>query len=70
MKNVHMIDRTVRAVIFLAIVYGMAVGLISSWWFIPAVVGLAYFGKTAYTGACVIYEALGISTLGAAEGKN
>lgn len=63
MKNLHMIDRGIRVGIFLAIVYGIIVGQIASWWLIPVAVGLAYFGTTADPGACVIYEKLGISTL-------
>ena len=63
MKNLHIIDRIVRVIIFFAIVYGIVIGKIAGLWLVAAVVGLAYFGKTAVTGACVIYEALGISTL-------
>ncbi len=67
MKNLHMIDRGIRIGIFLVIAYGIVVGQIASWWLILAAVGLAYFGKTAATGACVIYEQLGISTLPAED---
>lgn len=67
MKNLHVIDRIIRVVFFFFIVYGMFIGKIAGLWLAVGAVGLAYFGKTAFTGACAIYEALGISTLRAQE---
>ena len=63
MKNEHLVDWLIRAGLFFGIIYGVVAGQIAGWWLITAAIGLAYFGKTAYTGACVIYQALGISTL-------
>jgi len=63
-KNVGMIDRVIRIILGIILLYLFLVNMVAApWSYLVALIGLILLG-TGFVGSCPLYSMIGMNTLG------